>query len=168
MKTLYLLRHAHALDSAPAALGDYGRVLSPGGEAQAAAVGDFMREERLFPGFVLSSPAARTLQTVRIVFGRLMTDEGRKVRSHFDRALYLAPAEVLLRNIALADERADSLLVAGHNPGIAELAHALAGAELSDHITDFSPATLAVFSADVDNWQDVAARRLKLEKVFVP
>lgn len=167
MKTLYLLRHANALDAAPVAMGDHERALSEKGEAEAAAAAEFLAHYPL-PGFVLSSTSLRTIQTVRIIYAKLLKDEGDKAASRFDRVLYLAPANVLLDNIAQTDDSTDTLMVVAHNPGVAELAQALSHGTFSDHAQDFPTATVAVFRADVGSWRDIASADVKLEKVFTP
>lgn len=167
MKTLYLLRHAAAEQNAPAPFTDHERALSPEGEAEAGAVGEYLRALP-FPAQVLSSSSVRTLQTVRAVYGRILKDEGQKVFSHFDRKLYLAPADLLLDAIRATDDINDVLLVAAHNPGVAELAHILSRGALADHTQDFVPATLAVFSVDAKSWGDVAPGAVALKDVFTP
>jgi phosphohistidine phosphatase len=168
MKTLYLLRHAHAEKAAPPPLGDHERLLSPRGEAAAEEVAKFLSERDASPDFVLSSTALRTLQTVRIIYGKLLAGEGRRVESRFDRGLYLAPGDMLLDAVHDTDDGVQSLLLVAHNPGIAELAQTLSRDALSDHTQDFPPASLAVFTADVKIWADLSPKTAKLETVFVP
>jgi phosphohistidine phosphatase len=166
MKTLYLLRHAHTEKNAPPPLGDHERMLSPRGEAEAEEVARFLKGRGAFPDFVLCSTALRALQTVRIIYGSLLHDEGLKARSHFDRALYLAPAETLLDFISRAPDGAGSLLLVAHNPGIADLAHELSSGALADHTQDFPPATLAVFQINADSWRGLSRKTVRLETVF--
>lgn len=168
MKTLYLLRHAHAEDSAPPPLGDHERALSARGEKEAEAVATFLEGRNVCPGFVLSSSSVRTLQTVRLIYARLLKDEGTSVHSHFDRALYLAPAETLLQYIAAVGDEAENLLAVAHNPGVAELAYALSRGTLSDHTQDFPTAALAVFRINAKSWGDISPKTATLEKVFTP
>ena len=168
MKTLYLLRHADPEEAAPVPMGDHERKLTARGDAQADAIGDFMQSKGIFPDFVISSSSVRTIQTVRNIFAILLRDEGMKVVSHFDRALYLASADTLRAHIAEAGDNVDNLLVVAHNPGLADLAYALSKGTLSDHTTDYSPGTLCVFKADIQHWRDLKPANAKLETVFTP
>jgi phosphohistidine phosphatase len=167
MKTLYLLRHAHAEEAAPLPLGDHERILSARGEAEAEAVATFLGTRGAFPSFVLSSTALRALQTVRIVYGALLSEPGQRVASQIDRTLYLAPAATLLEHIAETEDNVPCLLVVAHNPGIVELVDTLSGGTLSDHTTGFPTATLAAFQVSAKHWRDLSPKTAKLETVFV-
>ena len=70
MQSLLLLRHAIALP-ATSASGDLGRALSPAGQGQARAVGDFLLARSWVPQRVLCSPAARTRETAERVLDAL-------------------------------------------------------------------------------------------------
>lgn len=167
MKTLYLLRHATAEQTAPTGLTDHERALTPQGAGEAAAVGGYLQGQ-VFPSLVLCSSSTRTMQTVQAVYDHLPQEEGLDIQSHFDRGLYLAPPDILLALIGETEGGGDALLVAAHNPGIAELAHILSRGTLSDFTQDFAPATLAVFRADVKIWREIAPETVTLEAVFTP
>jgi len=163
MKKLYLLRHAHAEEAAQGPMGDNERFLSARGLAEAETVGDFMRGNGIFPDFVLSSTSIRTVQTARTVFGRIFREEGQKVRSSFDRVLYLAPANIILQQIETVPDDVTALLVVAHNPGIAELAEFLGCPS-----GQFVPATLAMFSVPDAGWNDIGPDTVRMEKLFAP
>jgi phosphohistidine phosphatase len=163
MKTLYLLRHAQAAPEAPLSMGDYDRVLSAKGEQEAQKVADYLKQGRAAPDFVLASSAARTLQTARIIMKAFS-----HVDSHFDRQLYLATPDIILRDIFSINDNVNSLLVVGHNPGIAELAIALSNRTFSDFSQDFPTATLAVLEGDFNAWSEISPHKLKLADVFLP
>lgn len=166
MKTLYLLRHAHAQSAEPR-MDDHDRALSPRGETEARNAGAFMKEQGLVPDAMLCSSSARTKDTARIVF-EVMFDGGRvPVAATVDRALYLATPRGILEEIAGADDRHDRLLVIGHNPGMEDLAEALAGAS-GQVIGKFPPSALAVFISDAEKWEDFSVETAKLKTVFMP
>jgi phosphohistidine phosphatase len=157
MKTLYLLRHANAANATLPQMSDFDRTLSALGVREARAVGRFMKSNRMQPDFILSSSAIRTAQTAQIVMETLQA----KVANNFDKELYQAPDEKILSEIQKTDRAQRSLLVVGHNPGIAELAYVLG------KIPHYAPATLSIFTADCD-WSEFSPGKVKLEKVFVP
>jgi phosphohistidine phosphatase len=162
MKTLYLLRHAHAIDAAPVSCGDHERFLSETGIRQAEQVAACLQARGIVPDLVSSSSSVRTSQTVRIVFGCL-PDEALAIPAQFSRMLYLASAATLFQHISDIEDDVERLLVVAHNPGLSDLSAWLGAG------TDFSPATLAVFNADIDSWQDFApGRHVRLEYVFNP
>ncbi|MDO9709442.1 SixA phosphatase family protein [Paracraurococcus lichenis] len=123
MRQLLLLRHAKSSWDDPA-LSDHARPLNARGRRAAAAIASAMRELGLTPDIVLVSSARRTLQTLEA----LTPFEDGALIEPMD-ALYLAPWRRLLELIQAVPETARSLLVIGHNPGLHELAMALAGAE---------------------------------------
>lgn len=122
MRQLLLLRHAKSSWDDPA-LPDHARPLNARGRRAAAAMAQAMRELGLVPDIVLVSSARRTLQTLEA----LTPFEDAALIEPMD-ALYLAPWRRLLEAIREVPETARSLLLIGHNPGLHELALALAGA----------------------------------------
>lgn len=163
MKSLYLLRHAHALAEAPPGMGDHERPLSDRGAAEAEKAGLYMRENAFEVDFILSSSSARTGQTARIVANSNQA-QGQRVEEIFDRGLYLAPAGMIVENIRAVKNRYCRLLVVGHNPGIAELAMRLSGGQ----VVEFPPATLAVFEIEASDWNEFDLGKIRLKDVFMP
>jgi len=121
MRQLLLLRHAKSSWDDPA-LSDHARPLNARGRRAAAAIAQAMRELGLCPDIVLVSSARRTLQTLEA----LTPFEDPALVEPMD-ALYLAPWRRLLEAVQGVPETARSLLLIGHNPGLHELALALAG-----------------------------------------
>ena len=121
MRQLLLLRHAKSSWDDPR-LSDHARPLNARGRRSAAAMADAMRELGLAPDVVLVSSARRTLQTLEA----LAPIEGSPLVEPMD-ALYLAPWQGLLEALRGVRETTRSVLLIGHNPGLHELAMALAG-----------------------------------------
>ncbi|HUQ53518.1 MAG TPA: histidine phosphatase family protein [Gammaproteobacteria bacterium] len=121
MKRLLLLRHAKAVP-AEEPLADIARPLADRGERDARRVGERLRQHQEPPGRILTSPAARTLQTAQIVAAAFAERADALV---IERRLYLAEPAALLDVIANQEPHLDSLLVVGHNPGLSELVHDL-------------------------------------------
>lgn len=164
MKTLSLLRHAHTLADPPPGLGDHGRVLSERGLAEARRVGSFMLQAGFLPDMVLSSPAARALETARIVISAVSGKEGCPIGSHSDPRLYLASPHTLAEAVSAAADSCSHLLLVGHNPGIAELAMRLGAGETSG----YPPGFLAVFEGDLRAWADFRADGMRPREFFTP
>lgn len=164
MKTLYLLRHAHALAEAPPMLGDHERVLSAKGAQEAENLGLFMKEQDILPDYILSSSSVRTIQTARIVMSSVFDTEGRRIDTRFDRSLYLADPGTIISTIREVNEDYENLLVIGHNPGMAELAHHLSHGT----VKEFPPCTFAVFETTAEGWDDFDTGKIELKKVFIP
>ena len=150
MKRLILMRHAKSDWSAGA--GDHARPLNPRGRRAAGATGDWLRENDLLPDQAILSDAMRTRETLL----RLDLPESTPVEAR--RALYLAEAEQWLD--AMRGAGGDSLLLIGHNPGMAFCAEMILK-QYPEH-RDFSRyptcATLVVDFQAAD-WSAVAAGR---------
>ena len=71
---------------------------------------------------MLCSTALRTRETAELALAGFAPPP----RIRYDDALYLAGAAALLRRLRQIDETDEAVLVVGHNPGLAELALALA------------------------------------------
>ena len=126
MRTLILLRHAHA-EPASAEQSDIDRALSAEGLAEAEAAGRWLAEQRLTPDRVLCSPARRTRETLEAVLQSVGYVEQRLVDG-----IYEASPGALA---ALADEHADAerLMLVGHNPGLERLAALLHSGQSGDY-----------------------------------
>lgn len=150
MRTLYLLRHAKAERGEG---GDFERRLMDRGRRDAPAMGRYMRERGYLPALILCSPAARTRETLELLTPEL----GTPASQEFDRMLYLGAAGILLQRVQAVDEEIGSVLLIGHNPGLAQLAAALAPrgdkratARMREK---YSTCGLAVIHLQVDRWE---------------
>ena len=146
MKTLYLIRHAKAMPAAPMAA-DRDRPLDERGEHDAKTLGKRLHHDRLHVDLIISSPARRALSTARIIAHKLVQDESRIV---IDDRIYASDADTLLRIIEEIRPEVDSLMLFGHNPEFATLAH-----RLCEEIDDMPTCAVARFRFDVDAWADI-------------
>jgi phosphohistidine phosphatase len=120
VRTLWLLRHAKAARGSGVA--DFDRPLEPRGRDAARRIGRHLAESGAHPDLVLCSSAQRTRETLDGVAEAF--DEPWVVLE--ERELYLASEGELLRRLQAVPEDARSVLMVGHNPGVAELAGILA------------------------------------------
>ncbi|MDJ0390502.1 histidine phosphatase family protein [Roseomonas sp. E05] len=121
MRQLLLLRHAKSSWDDPS-LPDHARPLNARGKRAAAAMAGVMHDLGLAPDIVLVSSARRTLQTLEAL---APLPDSPIVEPMDD--LYLAPWPRLLEALHSAPETARSVLLIAHNPGLHDLALALAG-----------------------------------------
>ena len=150
MKSLLLLRHAIALP-ATSASGDLGRALSPAGQGQARAVGDFLLARSWVPQRVLCSPAARTRETAERVLDAL----GAQPALLAIDALYNADVDDMLGVLREQAADVERLLLVGHAPAVGELASALC-TRGSDLVLNCDPATLIQVALNITSWPDIA------------
>lgn len=148
MRRLILLRHAKAERSAASGR-DFDRPLSPRGEDDARLMGQVLARSGLKPDLALVSPAARTVQTWAAASEALGS-----AAVESDPKLYHASARALRAFVEHAEDRADTVVLVGHNPGLHELALTLLdeGAEdrsVIDRVASgFPTAAALVFAVD--------------------
>ena len=165
MRRLMLLRHAKTESDAPSGR-DQDRRLDDRGHSDAAEIGGFIARHPPFPGTVLVSPATRAHQTWELAWAA-MKDVVPPPQVELLPELYGAdPAQLLQTIRAACATDPKRLMVVGHNPGMHELALALAGSgdaagrrALAENLPTSG---LAIFDFAVDDWADVAFRRGRL------
>ena len=145
MKTLLVLRHAKSSWSDPA-LDDHERPLSKRGRRDGPRMGELVREHGLIPDVVISSDAVRARLTAEAVA------EAARYAGQIllDRRLYIAsPADIrsLLRTVP---DKAETVMIVGHNPGLEELAALLTGER-----KDLPTAALVQIVLPIDQWRDL-------------
>ena len=121
MRQLLLLRHAKSSWDDPS-LADHARPLNARGRRAATAMAAAMRDLGLSPDVVMVSSARRTLQTLEAISPFA---DSPLIEPMDD--LYLAPWPRMLDLLRDAPETARSVMLIGHNPGLHDLALALAG-----------------------------------------
>jgi phosphohistidine phosphatase len=111
MKTVYLLRHAKAIKDHVTP--DLERSLTARGEEDISLVAVRLKEKKIMPGLILSSPAIRAKKTAELMAAAI----GYPDKVEFEETIYEAnPMELLQIVQALPDQLASVMLV-GHNPG---------------------------------------------------
>ncbi|HEX3498351.1 MAG TPA: histidine phosphatase family protein [Stellaceae bacterium] len=119
-RILHLLRHAKS-SWRDSGLEDRDRPLNARGHHAALLLGALLARQPL-PDLVLCSSALRTRET----FEHVVRAYGRSPLVSIEDGLYLATARSLLERIEAIEDDVARLLVIGHNPGLHELAVALA------------------------------------------
>lgn len=123
LRTLVLLRHAKA--ETPGELSDFDRRLTTRGETDADAAGAWLADERLQPGLVLCSPAARTRQTwqgVSIALAQAQPGGGNGTPEvRYEQGLYDGGRTEVFDLVRHVPETVRTVLVVGHNPTVSEV-----------------------------------------------
>ena len=145
MKTLLLMRHGQAQDASPER--DPGRKLTKKGERDAAFLGEKIAAKFGLPDFVVASDAARARRTA------VLAAAGYQAEIALASRIYDATVIDLLEVIHALPDDADTVLLVGHNPGLAML-----GVELDREAAvppSLPPAGLIALGLDVAHWADV-------------
>ncbi len=166
MKRLLLLRHAKA---APGdGYDDFERELTESGGADAARMGDFLASQGLAPDLVVYSGARRTRETAEIVMGRWPS----AVEARQDNGIYDATRHLILAMLRRLPDDAGCVMIVGHNPGMGEVANALAGkGEKPERLrlaAKYPTCGLAVLEFDGPSWANLSAHGAKLDRFVTP
>jgi phosphohistidine phosphatase len=163
VKNLLILRHASAAPKGPDG-SDFDRTLTPEGERQARAQGGFLREAGIVPDVIATSTAVRAATTAALLAAAL----GQAPALTREEELYNAPGEVLLDYVQRLPDRAGTVLLVAHMPGVAELL-GLLGSDPADVSVAFGPATLVGVSlGEAARWADVAPGCAVVEWILPP
>lgn len=122
MKELLLLRHAKS--DRKADVSDIERPLKKRGKRDAQNIGVWLKTQHLIPAVILSSPATRAIETVKIIYEELNID-GLVIQE--DSRLYATGIEQLKMVLASCPETMQRVLLVGHNPELEELLTHLVG-----------------------------------------
>jgi phosphohistidine phosphatase len=167
MLRLMLLRHAKS-DWSATGTSDHERKLNARGRAAAPVMGRYLIQEQLLPSFVICSTAERTRETCDLV----MAEFSKPPPIHYERRLYEASPETIIKIIAATPDDVHTLLVIGHNPGLqltalmlATRAHAKQREKLREK---FPTAALAVIDFDAKAWTGILPAGGALERLVTP
>ena len=121
-------------------------------------MGEYLRAQNYVPALILCSTARRAKETLELILPSLK--QAPKVQ--YDRNLYLADWPQLLAAVQKCPAKSPVLLV-GHNPGLEQLALALAlkpqsiaeKGRAQKLAQKFPTAALAVFAFEVKSWKEI-------------
>jgi phosphohistidine phosphatase len=148
MRRLTLLRHAKT-EAQHAGQEDWDRVLEPRGQKDAPEMARRLRERKLKPDLMITSPAVRALTTAQIVARELHLPASRLLQ---DERLYLASPKVLKEVVCESGGEAQHLMIVGHNPGLTEFADRLSAGRRIDNMPTCAYYTLEF---DIDAWSEL-------------
>ncbi len=144
MKTLFILRHAKS-SWGNSDLADFDRPLNERGLEAAPLMGNVIYENQFQPDLIISSPAKRAKQTAVLVRASAQLES----KIQYDEKIYEASPRRLLQIVSEQNDKLESLMLVGHNPGFEELVKNLTG-----EFQTMPTATLAVIDLQIDSWSE--------------
>jgi phosphohistidine phosphatase len=166
MRRLLLLRHAKA--TMFTGHDDHERALIERGRRDAARVAAFIAGSDLIPDLIVHSGARRARETAEIVRAAWP----RVIEARSEPRLYEASRPAIEALLRALPEGCASVMVVGHNPGVADVANHLVGGgaefDLLRLSTKFPTAGLAGLEFDVAHWRDIKPRSAKLACFATP
>lgn len=155
---LILMRHAKS-DWGSAGQRDHDRPLNARGRTSAKALGRWLKARGTIPDEILCSSAQRTQETCALL--DLATPPT------LLRTLYLAEAHEMLA--ALRTATGSTVLMLGHNPGIAELAEDIVSDPPEhDRFADYPTGATLLAGFDIDDWGDLRPGTGQVEDFVIP
>jgi phosphohistidine phosphatase len=125
-----------------------------------------MRQKKIRPALVLCSPSLRTRQTLAAIEGSL----GKDCTVDVVPELYAASEQELLGLLQTVPDSVSSVMLIGHNPGLQQLAVALAsrGGDLPRLEERFPTGALATLVARGERWSALKPGDAELVDYVVP
>ncbi len=121
MKTLYILRHAQKNASEDEY--DYDIELTQKGLEDSKIIGEKLKEKKIKPDLIVSSPAVRARQTAEIVAHEI--DYYKNIM--YNEVIYQAFLNEIVESITYTFDTVDTLMIVGHNPSLTALAVSFGG-----------------------------------------
>ncbi|AGZ38376.1 SixA phosphatase family protein [Actinoplanes friuliensis] len=161
VRTLVLLRHAKA--ETPGELPDFDRHLTAAGRSAADAAGSWLADERLRPGLVICSTAARTRETwqgVSVAMAQADPD-AHSPEVHYEQSLYDGGRTEVIDLLRAVPDTVHTVLVIGHNPTMSDVSILLRPWEENAVLESLKTSGLAVHRAE-GSWSDTEPGSLPL------
>jgi phosphohistidine phosphatase len=150
MKNLYLIRHAKSSWDDPEQA-DIERPLNKRGIKDAPNMARRVKEKRVTPDVMITSPATRAYETC-IAFAKILDFDKDKIKT--EKRLYHADEDQILKVIQdLKDRDRDDeevVLLFGHNPGLTEFANVL----LDENIDNIPTCGVVKAQLNISRWKD--------------
>jgi phosphohistidine phosphatase len=159
MKTLYFIRHAKS-DWSDGSKSDFDRGLNKRGQKDILTMVDALKEKKVMPDLIISSPAKRAKLTAK----GLAKEIGYSGDTKYIDNLYMAAPETVYALIKDVNDKYDTLFIIGHNPETTELCNMM-----TDTCIDNVP-TLGIIAIKlpIDRWKKLNTREGKLKFFIYP
>lgn len=143
-KTLFLIRHADALEKQPGQQ-DIDRDLSAKGLQNSTRMGMNLNNKELPFDIIITSPAQRALTTASLIAEQIRYDTS---RIHINQEIYDASVRTLLQVVNQLKDEWNNVLLIAHNPTVTYLAEYLTKSEIGNMTT----CGIVTIKFDVDQW----------------
>lgn len=162
-RRLILTRHAKSSWDDPL-MADQDRPLNARGRSAARELGDFLASRGLEPEEVLCSTAQRTRETWDCVEAAVI--ETRPEISYIEDLYHASP---MLMMQALRTASSPTVMMIGHNPGIAEFAASLPAQPIYDpEFRKYPTCATLIVDFQIDDWSEVEPGRGSVLEFFTP
>jgi phosphohistidine phosphatase len=148
MKSLYLVRHAKSSWKYPN-LDDFERPLNKRGRKNAPFMGKILKELKVSPDLVISSPANRAAMTARIIAVKINYP---LENIRYSETVYEFGESALRHVVEQIDDAVNQAMIVGHNPATNALANYIGDQPISNI------PTCGIYCVDLDiqSWTNIS------------
>jgi phosphohistidine phosphatase len=146
MKTLIIVRHAKA-EILPQGKTDFERKLTDSGKKDAEKIANHLSELIACPNVFIASTAKRAWSTAKRFAKAFQVNENKIVP---EKKIFEAHADTLIELVKELDDKNNSAIIFGHNPGLSQLAYFYT----CDSSIELPTCGVAIISFDIIKWQD--------------
>lgn len=169
MKTLTILRHAKSGWDVQVER-DFDRPINARGRRGAELIGQYVKRQAMAVDRIVASPAVRVTETLDLFQPAANLDT---IEPVWDRRIYLASAATLIDVLRDTGKDATHLLIAGHNPGLEDLALMLVpeagGGSLRERVEEKLPTSALVrLELDIADWQTLDVNMARIVDFIRP
>ena len=147
MKTLYIVRHAKSSWD-ERGISDHDRKLNSRGKRDAPKMGELLNGKGYHPDIMYSSSAKRALTTAKIIAEKIAYPVDNIVVT---KSIYDATTSDLVNLINKIDDKYESVMLFGHNPGFTVLTNLLT----DKYIDNMPTCAVAVIGLNIESWKEV-------------
>ena len=167
MRTLIFLRHAKSSWALPG-VNDFDRPLNDRGNKAAPQMANWLASEGIKPDVIVCSSAKRTRETL----AHIQPIFDQSTETIIEPCLYLASSERLFESAAALDDRFETAMLLGHNPGLHDAALSVLTAasrrDSGEMRLRFPTCACAIVSLPIDRWSEITTDIGELNAYMTP
>jgi phosphohistidine phosphatase len=154
MKTVYIVRHAKS-GWESGITKDFDRTLNDRGLRTAPIMAKMLKEKKVQPDLVISSPANRALTTAKL-FAVILGYPENCIEEKME--LYDAHAGTILETLRHIPDDCRTAMIFGHNPSLIEFASLFSGKKIDTLV----PCGIIRIDLDISSWKESSCREGKI------
>ena len=163
MKTLYIFRHAKSDRDKPT-LRDIDREICEKGKKDLKLIWFFLKEKKVKPDVIYSSPAKRAKQTIKKICVIIWYNENKIIYENWIYDNHMNWINYYLWFLIDLKNKHDNVFIVWHNPYSTELTNYL----LQKDIWNIPTSSVVSINFDIDSWKDILDNKWKLNFFVSP
>lgn len=160
MKTIYIVRHAKSSWN-QVDLPDEKRPLLEKGKKRTKKVIDYFQKHEIKVDYIISSHAARALETAKILAHGLKYPQD---QIKIDSQIYFADGDGIFNQFYDLPDRFDSVMIIGHNPALTDFVNHF----LKEPIENLPTSGVVCFSFETSQWDKIPLAKRKTNFMLFP